>query len=139
MEKKAQATNVFPSQSIEHYFMHGPEKVEHSNENFFQENDTKFVLDFMRVKEKYNELRQNGKTHGQAWRESKAYTLPLERQMLMKQEIKDKNPGFYLEENHIPKMVSKSAQEKMQKKSYWNISYSKEDIDNLMIKFSSEI
>lgn len=131
MKKKAQVPNVFPSQSIEDYQVNGPKKVEHFEEGFHQENESRFVLDFMSVKEKYNDLRQDGKTHGEAWRDSNASTLPLEKQILMKQEIEEKNPGFYREEKDNTPLVSKAAQRRIRGGTVWNVIYSKADLDRL--------
>lgn len=134
MKKLSQAPNVFPSQSIEDYQVHGPSKVENSDERFFQDQDTRFVLEFMDIKEKYNQLRQEGKTHGQAWKESQAYILPLERQMLMKQEIEKNNPGFYSESKDLKTLITKSAEKRLNGDYIWNISYSKEDIEKISNK-----
>jgi len=137
MNKLSQVTNPVPSQSIEDYYAHGPAKVENSDERFFQDQDTRFVMEFAKVKEKYNELRQQGSTHGSAWTSSKANTLPLEMQMLMKQEIEEKNPGFYVEEKAKVVLFSEAATQKMKGENFWNIVYSKEDIDRIAKQISS--
>lgn len=137
MKTQSSTPNSFPSQSVESYEVHGPQKIEKSNANVFQEQDTRFVLEYVKAKEKYNELRQQGKTHGEAWRLSHSYTLPLENQLMMKKEIEEKNPGFYSEARKEINLMSKSLEKKsiVKSKPKWNITYSKEDIERISKSF----
>ncbi len=139
--KKSQATNVFPSQSIEDYMVNGPSKTEKSDDKYFVDQDTRFVLDFMDVKRKYNKLREEGKTHGAAWRESQAYILPMERQILMKQEIEEKNPNFYKESKKEIVIMSENAAKKLVKKSNKNnfdFNYSVNELKEIEISQNKE-
>lgn len=115
MKKTSQTPNVFPSQSIEDYQENGPSRLEQSDDFHLVDGDTRFVLDFMKIKKEYNSLREEGVTHGEAWRKSQAYTLPIERQLLMKQEIEEKNPNFYNEASSSSKegikLMSKSVKD----------------------------
>lgn len=137
MKTKSSTTNSFPSQSVESYEVHGPQKIEKSDANVFQEQDTRFVLEYVKAKEKYNELRRQGKTHGEAWRLSHSYTLPLENQLMMKKEIEEKNPGFYSEARKEINLMSNSAERRstIKSKPTWNITYSKEDIERIAKSF----
>lgn len=137
VKTQSSTTNSFPSQSIESYEVYGPQKVEKSDANVFQEQDTRFVLEYAKAKEKYNELRNQGKTHGESWRLSHAYTLPIENQLMMKKEIEEKNPGFYSESKKEINLMSKSVEIKsaVKSKPEWNIIYSEEDIERISKNF----
>lgn len=134
MKKISQVNNSFPIQSVEEYQIKGPSKTETSSGNAYTDGDTKFLLDAMSVRERYNQLREEGFPHGKAWTGSKANMLPTDDQLSIMREIQDRNPSFYQEsrEKNI-ELFTDAAKKKSKIDSYWNIVYTAEDISKLKI------
>lgn len=96
-------------QSYEDYLKNGPDKVEKQG-NHFYDPDSHEALGMTEFISMYNELRENGYNHSDAWKKM-LKTIPLtgHRQLMMLNWIKLKDEDFYSRASSEKKVIISSS------------------------------